>query len=457
MTPLFLAEWLRLDTEIALIGALAAAACALPGCFLVLRRMSMMGDAISHAVLPGLAVAFLISGTRDSMAMVAGAIVVGVLTAAFTQWIHTAGRVDEGASMGVVFTVLFAVGLVLLRQAADKVDLDPDCVLYGAIEYAPLHRATLFGLDLPRAALTTGGVLVANALVIGLLFKELRIAAFDPALATTMGISARLIHYLLMTLVAVTTVVVFESVGSVLVIAMLIVPAAAAHLLTDRLRVMLPLSAFLAVASAVAGHWSAINVPPLLGYADASTSTAGMIAAASGSIFLAALLLGPRYGLLSRWARRARLTLRIVREDLLGLLYRVEEHNASGAAVHARAVMPRMEALAIVRRAADVGRFAARLAEAELRRRGFVARQAGALCLTPAGRSQARGLVRSHRLWETYFHQWLGLPADHIHAPACRLEHVTGAALGEQLAANVAFAQTDPHGDEIPAKPRSAE
>ncbi|MEM6917075.1 MAG: metal ABC transporter permease, partial [Verrucomicrobiota bacterium] len=131
-------NWSSFDTWIVVVGALCAMACALPGCFLVLRKMSMMGDAISHAVLPGLAIAFLITGSRASLPMFFGAAIAGVLTAVFTQWIARFGNVDRGAAMGIVFTTLFAIGLILIRQAADHVELDPGCVLYGAIELTPL-------------------------------------------------------------------------------------------------------------------------------------------------------------------------------------------------------------------------------------------------------------------------------------------------------------------------------
>ena len=123
-------NWTSFDSWIVVTGALCAMACALPGCFLVLRKMSMMGDAISHAVLPGLATAFIVTGSRASLTMFLGAAIVGVLTAVFTQWISRFGNVDRGAAMGIVFTTLFALGLVLIRSAADHVDLDPGCVLY---------------------------------------------------------------------------------------------------------------------------------------------------------------------------------------------------------------------------------------------------------------------------------------------------------------------------------------
>ncbi|MBL4699967.1 MAG: metal ABC transporter permease, partial [Phycisphaeraceae bacterium] len=219
------------DFWIIVAALLSALSCALLGNFLVLRRMSMMGDAISHAVLPGLAAAFLITGSRDSFTMFIGAAIVGVLTAVLTEWIHSLGKVEHSASMGVVFTSLFALGLVLIVQAADHVDLDAQCVLYGAIELIPSFDP----FEIPQAVITLSlvfGIVLTFVLVF---YKELKITAFDPQLATTLGINATFMHYLLMSLIAMTTVACFESVGSILVIAMLIVPAASAFLLTERL------------------------------------------------------------------------------------------------------------------------------------------------------------------------------------------------------------------------------
>jgi len=305
-------EWYTLDTWIVIVGMLAAIACALLGNFLVLRKMSMMGDAISHAVLPGLAIAFLITGARASLTMFIGAAIVGVLTAVFTQWVSRFGKVDEGASMGIVFTTLFALGLLLIVQAADHVDLDASCVLYGAIELTPLDvvwRPAVFGFvfEVPRAALVLAAVCVVNLLFVVLFFKELRISSFDAELATTMGISANLMHYLLMTLVAVTTVAAFEAVGSIIVIAMLIVPAATAHLLTDRLDVMVLLSVVFAAFSAVLGHLAALVAPSWLGFDPAvveTTSTSGMMAVMAGVLFAVVLFFSPSHGILAKRFRR---------------------------------------------------------------------------------------------------------------------------------------------------------
>lgn len=292
-----------IDTWIVVVGVLAAMSCALLGNFLVLRKMSMMGDAISHAVLPGLAIAYLFTHARASLTMFVAAAVVGVLTAVFTQWVSRFGNVDRGASMGIVFTTLFALGLLLIVQAADHVDLDPSCVLYGAIELTPLDvvwHLDFLGVELgvPRAVLVLGAVLLVNLLFVLLLFKELRLSSFDPELATTLGINANLMHYLLMTFVAVTTVAAFEAVGSIIVIAMLIVPAATAHLFTDRLITMVVWSLVLAALAAILGHISALVVPRWLGFE--STSSSGMMAVAAGMMFTFALFFAPRYGIIVR-------------------------------------------------------------------------------------------------------------------------------------------------------------
>ncbi len=299
-------NWTPLDNWIVVIGALCAVACALPGTFLVLRQMSMMGDAMSHAVLPGLAVAFLVTGERSSLPMFIGAAVVGLLTALFTEWINRVGNVDRGASMGIVFTTLFALGLVLIVQAANHVELDPGCVLYGAIEFAPFDTALTLEVagtkvDVPRSTLVLGGVLFVNFVFVLLFFKELRLSSFDAALAETLGFSPTLMHHALMVLVAITTVAAFEVVGSIIVIAMLIVPAATAQLLTGRLGLMLLLASGIAAASAVLGHVAALVVPRWLGFD--STSTAGMMAVVAGTLFLLAMIFAPQQGLMGRLSR----------------------------------------------------------------------------------------------------------------------------------------------------------
>jgi len=431
-------EWTFIDTWIVIAGALSAAACALLGNYLVLRRMSMMGDAISHAVLPGLAIAFLVTGSRDSVPMLIGAILIGVVTTLMIQGIDRLSGLDRGASMGVVFTTLFAIGLILIRQAADHVDLDPSCVLYGAIELTPLDTVLLWGLDVPKAAITSGMMLLVNLFFVVVLFKELKITAFDPALATTMGINANAMHYVLMTLVAATTIASFESVGSILVIAMLIVPGAAAHLITDRLGSMLVISMVFAVLSAFLGHLSAITVPVWFGFQD--TSTAGMMALMTGVLFVLVMLLSPRYGVFSRMVNQLRLGLSIIGDDILGFLYRYDELASSNAAP-----VPVSDVQKALRSSRPV-----RLMTWHLARKGLLTHLQDGLTLTPKGKEAGKGLIRSHRLWEAYLCDVMGYCEADVHRHAHQFEHVTDPELQRQLKNVTGNPERDPHQREIP-------
>ena len=431
-------EWTFLDTWIVIVGVLAAMSCALLGNYLVLRRMSMMGDAISHAVLPGLAIAFLISGSRDSLPMLIGAILIGVLTTFLIQGIDRLSGLDRGASMGVVFTTLFALGLILIRQAADHVDLDPGCVLYGAIELTPLDTYILFGWEVPQAAVTNGTMLLINIIFVTLFFKELKITSFDPALATTIGINAQVMQYVLMTLVAATTIASFESVGSILVIAMLIVPGAAAHLLTDRLAPMLIISLIFAAVSAALGHIGAITIPTWFGFQD--TSTAGMMAFGTGVLFAAVLLFAPRYGLISRWIHQLMLGMKIVRDDILGFLYRYHELAS-----------PQADPVQVdqVRDALRSG-VTVNVSLWDLSRKKLVKRVGDGLTLTPQGFSLGKNLVRSHRLWETYLCNKMGYCGAEIHRYAHELEHFTDATMQSRLSQAMGGPTLDPHQRKIP-------
>lgn len=427
----------ELDGLVILAGTLAAMANGLLGNFLVLRKMSLLGDAISHAILPGLALAFLLTSSRSSLWMLVGAVVVGVVTAMLTEWIRSVGNVDEGASMGVVFTTLFALGLVMIVQAADQVDLDPGCVLYGAIELIPLDCWNLFGLQIPRVVLILGGVAVLDGLFVLLFYKELKLSSFDPALCTTLGFSSRLMHYLLMTLVSVTAIASFESVGSILVVAMLVVPPSAAYLLTDRLAAMIAMTAIFGFLSAVLGHFSAILIPQWFGFH--STSTAGMMAVMAGMLFALTLLFGPRHGVVMNYLRRQQLAGRIVREDLLGFLYRMEERNDLSPST------PQFLAERILEKRWRVAFILRRLSA-----RGMVVRRGDGYGLTDRGRDAARQLVRSHRLWEYYLLQQAGLREERIHDSAERLEHYTGAELNQRLSDQTDSPRLDPHGSPIP-------
>ncbi|HMP08638.1 MAG TPA: metal ABC transporter permease, partial [Lacipirellulaceae bacterium] len=337
--------------------------------------------------------------------------------------------VASDASMGVVFTALFALGVVLIHQGIRGVHFDVSCVYEGAIELTPFYTLNVFGMSLPGALVSTGLALAINALVVVAFWKELKISSFDPALATTLGYSATAMHYLLMTLVAITAVASFEAVGAILVVGMLIMPAATAHLLVDRLAPMVLLAVAIGILAAIAGYVLGVWI---------DTNFAGMMTVSAAGLYGLAVLMSPKYGLVSTVLHNLATSLRVVREDLLGVLYRVEELRSP------KSLGPR-DAMAAVG-----GGWMARWALRQLVSHGLIRRDSGALALTDLGRDEARLMVRSHRLWESYLVQFLGLPADHVHGPAHRVEHYLGPELREQLEQDLDAARVDPHGRSIP-------
>lgn len=446
-------NFLMLDLPALLAATLATLSCGLLGNYLVLRRLSLMGDAISHAVLPGIILGFLIAGTRATLPVTLGAAAAGLLTAFLVETICKLGKVESGASMGVVFSILFAIGVVLLEQAAARsVDLDADCVLYGQLEdvlwLAPTSFASLLepGVwqEAPREVTTLAAVFAMTCAFIAIFYKELKITAFDPDLATTLGINASIMHYGLMALVAIVTVASFEAVGSILVIAMLICPAATARLFTDRMASQLGLSAVICVLTAVGGYFAGAFGPFLVGW-DHSVSAAGMIAVTGGALLGLALLLAPRHGVLGRCLRRLDTRIEIARQDLLGLLYRAGE---DGASMSRRAAMEHLRGGAV-----SHGAIVSRRAFRRARRDGEIQCAKDSLRLTDAGRIEARRIVRAHRLWESYLVEQAGSRPDHVHHTATTLEHVTDARMRRDLASSEGDPAKDPHDSPIPEDP----
>ncbi|MCR8631290.1 MULTISPECIES: metal ABC transporter permease [Paenibacillus] len=285
------------DFWILLTAALVACSCSLLGCFLILRKMAMIGDAISHSVLPGIVIAFLLSGSRDSFWMLLGASVLGLITVFLIQ-LFQQGGVQADASIGVVFTALFSIGVVLVSLYTRQVDLDLDCVLYGEIIRVPWDTLTFAGMDIgPKAVWALGLVLLLSAAVIGLFYKQFKICSFDPAMAAAVGIPVVLFHYVLMGLVSVTTVASFESVGAILVVGMLVVPAATAYLLTERLGVMIAYSMIIGVISSTAGYYMSVLL---------DASIAGCMITVAGVLFIIALLFSPSHGVVWRKLKQRR-------------------------------------------------------------------------------------------------------------------------------------------------------
>ena len=312
---------LPLSVEIQLVAVVVAVTCALPGVFLVLRRMALMSDAISHTVLLGIVLAFFVTGDIASPLLLVAAAATGVLTVTLVEAVRRTRLVARDASIGLVFPALFSIAVILVSRYAGSVHLDTDAVLLGEIAFAPFRRFEVNGMDLgPRTLWIMGTILLLNAAFLVAFYKELKLSTFDASLAAALGFSPAVLHYAFMSLVSVTAVGAFDAVGSVLVVALMIAPPAAAYLLTDRLPRMILLSAGIAVAAALGGFWAAWL---------ADTSIAGAMATMAGLLFLASVLLAPERGLVAQARRRARQRVEFAQ---LMLAIHLLQHEGSPAA-----------------------------------------------------------------------------------------------------------------------------
>ena len=257
-----------------------------------------MSDAISHAILPGIVLAFFLTKSLSSPLLILAAAGTGVLTVVFVELLQRTKLVKEDAAIGLTFPALFSIGVILISRFAGNVHLDMDVVLLGELAYAPLNRLDVFGYDLgPISVYVMGTILLLNLAFILLFYKELKLATFDASLAATLGFAPTLIHYGLMTLVSVTTVGAFDAVGSILVVALIAGPPATAYLITNRLSLMLTLSAIIGSMNAVGGYWLASVF---------DVSIAGMIATMTLLVFGLIFLVVPNRGLIAIARRRTR-------------------------------------------------------------------------------------------------------------------------------------------------------
>jgi manganese/zinc/iron transport system permease protein len=293
--------------SIILTAGLVATATGLLGPFLVLRRVALMSDAVSHAVLPGIVVVFLLFHTRAPLAVIVGAAVFAIVCVLAIDALRATNLVKSDAAIALVFPALFALGVLGITRYASGVHLDLDSTIYGEIAFSPFETLDLAGLQVARSIVLLAAVACVNLLLITLLWKEYKATTFDPAFSRTIGIPPKLLSRLLLIAVAATAVTAFESVGAILVVTMLIVPAATAYLLTNRLWVMVATTVAIGWLSAVGGHSTALAL---------DTSIAGAMGLVAAICFAVVLFASPRYGLLARTIerrRRRRRTMRALR------------------------------------------------------------------------------------------------------------------------------------------------
>ncbi len=302
--------------EIQLIASIVAAACALPGVFLVLRKMSLISDAISHSILPGIVIGFFITHDLNSPINILLAALTGIVTVVLVEFIQKTGLVKEDTAIGLVFPAMFSIGVILIALKANDVHLDIDAVLVGELAFTPFDRMIISDLDLgPKALWVMGSILMITITLLIVFFKELKISTFDEGLATALGFSPVVLHYGLMSVASVTTVGAFDAVGAILVVALMIAPAATVYLLTDNLKKMLIGSVAVAVFSAVSGYWLAHIL---------DASIAGAITTALGFIFLMAYLFAPTRGVLSVLYRKKQQRKEVM---LLTFLLHIQNHE----------------------------------------------------------------------------------------------------------------------------------
>lgn len=356
--------------EIQLIGIIVAAACAIPGVFLVLRGMAMMSDAISHTVLLGIVLGFFITGSLESPLLIFAAAAMGLVTVSLTELLNRSRLVKQDAAIGLVFPALFSLAVILISRFARGVHLDTDAVLLGELAFAPFDRMPIFGISIPHSLIVMGIILIINIAFVALFYKELKIATFDPGLAAAIGFSPALIHYGLMSLVSITAVGAFDAVGSILVVAFMVTPAASAYLLTDKLERMLLLAVGLGAAGAFGGYWMA-NV--------LDANIAGSMAAVIGVLFAACLLFAPERGLIAMARRKTRQRWEFAQTMLT--IHLMHHEGTPEAAVENR-----------IDHLHDHLRWQPAFAQGVVSRaeeRGFVRRTNGSLSLTDAGRQVA--------------------------------------------------------------------
>lgn len=277
--------------EIQLIAAVVAIACAIPGVFLVLRKMALISDAISHSILPGIVIGFFITQDLNSPLLILLAALTGLLTVVLVEMIQKTGLVKEDTAIGLVFPSLFSIGVIMIAKNANDVHLDVDAVLLGELAFASFDRLLMFGMDVgPKSLWVMGIILFSTVLLLFMFFKELKVSTFDVGLSSALGFSPILMHYGLMSVSSITVVGAFDAVGAILVVALMIAPAATAYLLTNDLKKMLWISVGFGVFAAIAGYW-------LAHFIDASIS--GSITTVLGVLFLGVYLFAPRKGLIS--------------------------------------------------------------------------------------------------------------------------------------------------------------
>lgn len=392
--------------------------CGLIGTYIMLRRMSLIGDALAHAVLPGVVVSFMVAGKSEA-ALFIGAVVSGILTVLLIGFVNRNSKIKEDTSIGIIFTGAFALGILLVSQLK-QVHIDLSSYLFGDVLGVSTGDITLSMI-----------IMFVIILCIVLFYKQLLLTSFDPTMAMTIGISTTLVHYMLMTLLSMSIVAGLQSVGVILIIAMLITPPATAYLLSSNLKKILLLSAMFGTISAITGLYLSYH------FNFASGASIVLVAVA---LFMLAFLFSPKEGVVTKLFRRRSASKLVLIEDVIKLSYRFKDETGKTELVD--------------KIANELGISNSRVEGVikTLLGKGLMSRTNGNYQLTDKGIKYALRLVRTHRLWETYITNKNVVDIEHIHPEAEKLEHVLTEDMVDELDEELGFPEKDPHGSEIPRK-----
>lgn len=401
-----------------LAASVVGITCGMLGCFVILRKMALIGDALSHAILPGVVVGFVFFG-HNPLAIFAGAVLAGLITAAIITWIQRNSITKDDASIGIVFTAMFALGIIGISWLTKKqgVHLDMKDFLFGNV------------LGVSDADLWLTGLIGAYvALSIFLFFKYFFITTFDPLIALTIGISVAVVHYFLMFLLSLTIVASLQSVGVILVVAMLIIPASTAYLLTDQLKRMVILSGVLGFFSATLGFLFAVVF---------ETTPGPAMTLVSATFFGITILFSPKRGVIIKYIRKLRKIYSTEQQDILKKIHKLSLKGEITKDI-------------ILDKSGFFKNKLIRLHLYHLQCHKHLQFNHNQVFITESGIHEAEVLIRAHRVWESYLVNELNVPMDKIHESAEALEHVLPKEFIDKIEKDLGYPTNDPHGSPIP-------
>lgn len=404
---------------------LLAASSAIVGCFTFLQKRALVGDAVAHAVLPGVCLAFIVGETKNPFVLIIGAFITGWLALVILDFIVANSKIKEDTAIGLILSVFFGIGILLLtsiQHSGSAAQSGLDNFLFG-------KAASMIGIDL----IIFSSVAAVLILMVILLYKEFKLISFDINFGKAIGFPIKTLQLLLTTLTVLAVVIGIQAVGVVLMAAMLITPAAAARFWTDKLRIMLLLAAVFGALSGVTGAYISFVAPAM--------PTGPWIVLVISFIAICSFFLAPGKGILSRHLRQRRIQKQITEENILKLFFRLSEDTKNFFQERSYSQLQQNQIINPKELSKGLTR---------LKRQGFLKRNHGLWVLTRAGKNKGQRILKLHRLWELYLTKYLRIAPDHVHEDAETIEHIITPELEKMLEEYLEYPKEDPHASEIP-------